>query len=105
MFNWIYVNVVNMSGKIGIIANCMLPVAVLPQAALMFLRAPRRRSCRRFRQVEALLRNKFFDEAPARWVVRVVLWQCPDAMQVVGQKDECIDTEICRQAHAFDRTA
>ena len=81
MLDRIEVNVVDVAFKIGVVAYGVLPVTTLPKSSLTprFLAG---RTPRKFRQPA---RKASLDDAPARGVVGVTLWQLPNCMQVIRQ--------------------
>jgi hypothetical protein len=81
------VDVIKMNGKVPIIADRMLPIAALPDAALAaanHYRGSRFDSGHRFGKCD-------LDRAPTARKVGVALWQGPQAMHVVRKDDPGVD--------------
>src|SRR5262249_27889734 len=77
----IEVNVVDMARKIGLVADCVLPIAPLPYSLFplsAFARAPVRIGRQTAGEV-------VLDQAPAAGKIRIVYGQRPDGVQVIGQ--------------------
>ena len=76
MFDRIVMNVIDMIGKVALIAQDVLPIPLLPD---------------RF-QIATLAEPRL-DQAPARHEIGIAVGQGPDAMQVIGQNDDGVDIE------------
>ena len=87
MLNRVEVDVIEMNGKVPIIADRMLPIAALPDAALAAAnhhRASRFCSGQRFGKRD-------LDRAPTAGKVGIALRQGPQAMHVVGKDNPGVD--------------
>ena len=97
----IEMNVIDMPREIAFIAERVLPIAPLPQAALAFAGTARRNTFVG-RQV---MREDCFDEAPSQCKIGIVLRQRPDGMHVVGENDDRFDVERMTPPHIPERLA
>src|SRR6187431_2576526 len=88
MLDWIDMNVVDVAGQIVLIADRVLPIAPLPDAALTFGSATGRNSltCK-------VARKRRFNQPPARWKIPIVLGHRPDRMEMIRQHDQRVDRE------------
>ena len=99
MLDRVDMNVVDMS-RIVVIADHVLPVTPLPDAALTFFLpavAPPFHAWQ-------IAREAGLDQFPARRKSRIVRRQCPYRMQMVGQDDDGIDMKgmaSLNQAHCI----
>ena len=98
-------DVIGVAPKIGFVAQRVLPITALPDAALAFAR-PARRDLVVTRQIAAKTR---LYELPAGGEISVAHRQSPDRMNVVRQYDDGVDRErmvpSCRaerRAQRFD---
>lgn len=101
MFDWIEVNIVHVSLQIGFVAHKMFPVASLPDTAFAF-GDPRGTST--FAGSDAP-RESGLDMAPAERERIIARRQRPQAMQMIGKHDDCIDAERARLARRMECTA
>src|SRR5688500_6215384 len=93
MLDWIEVDVIDMRLQIVVVADQVLPIASLPQAAFGFRQAPLRAAFSRWYRA----RESRLDVPPSRRDVQVALGHGPDAMQVIRQDDACGHREwACR---------
>ena len=76
MLDGVVMDVIDMLYKVALVAQHMLPVAMLPNVF---------QSC--------MLAEPRLDQSPARHEVGIVFRQSPDAMQVIGQDDDGVDSE------------
>ena len=77
-------NVIDVARQIGIIANCMLPITTLPDALLAF-----GDFAIRPRLSIDPARKSALDEVPTCSEVSVILLQCPESVNVIGQNANC----------------
>lgn len=82
-------DVIEMAGEIPLVADCVLPIAALPDTAFAAAGHSRRS---RF-DGRQRLGERDLDRAPAAGEVGVAFWQAPQAMHVVGEHDPGIDTK------------
>jgi hypothetical protein len=82
-------DVIEVPRKIAFVAERVLPITPLPNAALAFAGT----ACRD-RLVEGQgVREYCFDEAPAQRKIGIAFGQGPNGMQVVGQNDDRLEIE------------
>lgn len=99
VLHWIEVNVVHMRRQIPLVADRVLPISPLPDAALATADHDRRS---RFTDAYAF-RKPFLDRAPTAWEIGVVFRQCPQAVHVVGKHDPGVDLKGCAGADPSNR--
>ena len=104
MMDWIEVDVVEMRGEVTIIPDEMFPKASLPHIPLA--------SCpiefcalgsTNFLHIGS--GEGFFDQAPSRRVVGIVLGKLPDGMKVIRQDNLGLDFERMAASDVLDRVA
>ena len=103
MFHRVVMDVFDMAGVTGFVAQQVFPIPVLPNRLFAFrcaggvgLRA---------QYWIALFGKAGFDEPPARGKIGIARRQCPNAMQMVGQHDDCVQFERAGFAHDAKRGA
>ena len=89
MLHRVEMNIVDMPSEIAFIAQRVLPIAPLPDAALALAAAACGNSLTSWQR----MRKPRFDQSPARREIGVPLGQTPDRMQMIGQDDNCLDAE------------
>ena len=82
-------DIVGMPREILFIAQSMLPIAPLPNAAFALFRAARRNAL----AGTQLARECGLEQPPPQRKISVVFWQCPDRVQMVRQNDDGLDVE------------
>ena len=82
VFDRVVMNVVAMVFKIPLIANLVFPIAVLPDGLFAFALEGGRTGG--FERGRAMAGEMGFNPHPADGVIRVVRWQGPETVQVVG---------------------
>jgi hypothetical protein len=87
MFDRVEVDVIEVPGKIGLVAQGVLPITPLPNSALAFAGAARRDPL----AWGQTTREGAFDQAPTRGEIRIVLGQGPDHVQVTRQDHGGVD--------------
>ena len=85
----IEVNVIGMARVIPGIAQRVFPVATLPDSAFALVRTTRRQ---RF-AADLFMRERRLDEASACGEIGIVLRQCPDGVEMIGQHHNRLDHE------------
>ena len=80
----IEVNVINMPFQIRVVANCVLPIAALPDA-LLTLEQLTFRALLPFQTA----RKTALDQIPSRRKIGVVFWKRPDGMEMIRQDANC----------------
>ena len=88
----IVVNIIDMRGVIGLVANHVLPEPSLPDGLLTLRKAARVSVDWRMGAHERL-REPLLDETPSQRIFSVTLRERPDGVNMVGQDDERIDVE------------
>jgi hypothetical protein len=89
VFHRIEVNVVDVTLKVALIAQRMLPKSALPNSPLAFA-VPALRDL--LMSWHAASEHRL-DQAPARREIRVAFGQCPYRVQMIGQHDRCFGCE------------
>jgi len=84
VFDRIPVDIIDMTSIIVLISDQMLPIAMLPERALLALRASNRHEIRTIQPGATTLCHGAFNDSPTRREITVIGWQGPDAMQVIG---------------------
>ncbi|OHV97978.1 hypothetical protein AKG95_01530 [Janthinobacterium lividum] len=85
MFDRVVMDVINMVGEVALIAQDMLPIPLLPDIFKI-----------------AVLAEPCLDQAPARHEIGIAFRQGPDAMQVIRQDDDSVDSEWPFIAHGAE---
>ena len=75
-------DVIDMVGEVALVAQDMLPIPLLPDIFKI-----------------AALAEPCLDQPPARHEIGITIWQGPDAVQVIGQDDDSVDSEWPFMAH------
>jgi hypothetical protein len=83
------VDVVDMTRKVALVANGVLPVTPLLDAAF----APGSTALGNSFAGRQAAREARFDQPPAGGGIRVALRQCPDRVETIGQDDHRLDRE------------
>ena len=78
-------DVVDMVGEVALVAQDMLPIPLLPDIFKI-----------------AVLAEPRLDQAPARHEIGIAFRQGPDAVQVIGQDDDSVDSEWPFMAHGAE---
>lgn len=91
MSDRVVVDVIDMAGEVGVVADLMLPIAMLPDG-LLAPRQARRVGCAP-EYIGAMLGEAGLDQPPAGREVDIARRQCPDAVQVIGHHDDGVDLE------------
>ena len=86
MFHGIEINVIAMTREISLVAQRVLPKAPLPDATLAFADAAGRTLLASGHHLGEFR----FNQAPARGEISIPRRQCPDAMQVFGEYNDCV---------------
>ena len=89
MLNRIPVNVIDAPFKIKVVTYQMFPISTLPDATLTSL-CPAHGSSFTWRDGT---RKPSLNQCPSCLIVRITWWQCPNAMQVIGENDYRIDVK------------
>lgn len=91
MFDRVPMNIIYVFFKITVISNLMFPKPPLPQSQLTsFLSRGRQWYCN---DVTCIQTDFTFNHVPTHSVTSVMLWQCPDAMQMIRQQHKRLDCE------------
>ena len=85
-------NIVEVSRKIGVVADDMLPKSSLPNV-LLTLGMTARIPLDWLMRAHETLREGFFDETPSQRKIGVALRKRPNDMNMIGQYDEGVDVE------------
>ena len=101
MFDRIEMNVVSMPRKILFIAQSMLPIAPLPNAAFALFRAARGPAL----VGRQTARERRLDQPPPQRKISVAFRQRPDRMQMVRQDDDGFDVERMAPSNIAERLA
>ena len=86
MLNGIIVNIINVSGEIGFVADRVLPVTPLPKREIAVAISPDRHPRREQRAAEMP-----FDAPPPSRIVGISFWQGEDRMKMVWQNHNRFD--------------
>jgi hypothetical protein len=81
VLDWIKMNVVNVTGEIGFIADGMLPITSLPNTLIAFGNLASRSQVGGWEKA----RKPALDKAPACWEIEIFFWQRPDRVQMIRQ--------------------
>src|SRR3989344_383383 len=98
------VDVIHMTPIIVLIPDQMFPIAMLPERALLALRASSSHEIRTIQADTTALRDGAFDDAPTCREIAVIGRQCPDTMQMIWQQHPGVDGEgmgLPRQRNTF----
>src|SRR4030065_1801564 len=87
------VDVINMTPIIVRIPDQMFPIAMLPERALLALRASSSHEIRTIQADATALRHSAFDDLPTCREIAVIERQCPDTMQMIWQQHPGVDGE------------
>src|SRR5690349_19171722 len=81
MLDWIPMYIIDVTGTVAVVPDPMLPETALPNPA------------RSSRHKPAPAREARLDHLPSGGVIRVLVWKCPESVEVVRQDDHGVDFE------------